>query len=663
MRNLNCRAILLPIIFSLSLSAAPSVLETTASPDVMKKLARGKELEKFPKANLIFVEKRREIRYEMDGTYSDRNYFLIKILTEPAVSFFAAMPAYEYYSYRSEANVLFVRVIKPEGKVIEMPAGMITDLINPMYSQMNVTDSSMRLKQISFENLQVGDAVEYEVEEKCTRPVSSDFELKEGKYLQEDEPVLYTRIEINGPEEKPLNYLVKYAEKLGIQFNKMKKDGRITYLWEARDIPPFISEPGWNTRLHFSARLLASTIGSWQDISRTSYQINQSSTDENDSLRNLVAELTRDLKNDEEKILKILCYLRKNISYKGMTSVSAYKGKPATQTLADRFGVCRDVAVLMCAMLRAAGIESYPAATGYGRVFDQEVPHDIFQHMIVAVPDQKGGYRLYDPTIALYRNNLLPGYAGEAPLLVCKPQGEELQKIPPIPAKENAGTITAQSQIDENGRLTSTVNITSLGFYDTDLRNWRKRTKSEDYSQRWKQILTQWNSAAILTQWSTSDPEDLETPFSLSLRYEVPGYASMAGNSMSVKAPLSANHFERVLVDIVAKAKLAERKYPFILTTTIGVYLQESLLLPAGYVAKSLPENLSLKTTEVDFALQYLTSISTGGNKNSSIEFNKRFLIDSRQFSPESYFGLRKSLEANSNSAKGEIVLVKAAGS
>jgi hypothetical protein len=224
------------------------------------------------------------------------------------------------------------------------------------------------------------------------------------------------------------------------------------------------------------------------------------------------------------------------------------------------------------------------------------------------------------------------------------------------------GTIQAQSQINENGRLTSTVTITSLGFYDTDLRNWRKRTKSEDYSQRWKQLLAQWNSGAVLTGWSTTDPEDLDTPFRLSIRYEVPGYASVAENSLSVKAPLSANQFERVLVDIVAKAKLAGRKYPFILTTTIGADQQESLLLPAGYRVKSLPESMSLTTKEVEFALQYKTSIASGEKKNSLVEFNKRLLIDSRQFSPESYLDLRKSLEANSNSAKGEIVLVKAMG-
>jgi transglutaminase-like putative cysteine protease len=403
MKSLNCRALMLLLLLSISCSAASSALASKVEPDLMQKLSTAGGLEKFTQANLVFVEKRREIRYEMDGTYLDRNYLLIKVLTEPAIGYFAAMPAYEYYSYRSEVNIQFAHIIKRDGTLIEVPAEMITDLVNPMYSQLNVNDSTMRLKQIAFTNLQVGDAVEYAIEEKCTRPVSPDFELKEGKYLQEDEPALYTRIEINGPEGKPLNSLVKCAEKLNIQFSTTKKDGRATYLWEARDIPPFLSEPGWNTRQHFAARLLASTICSWREISRTSYQINQPSIDENDSLRTLVTELTRNLKSDEEKIQSILCYLRKNISYRGMTSVSAYKGKPATQTLADRFGVCRDVAVLMCSMLKVAGIESYPAATGYGRVFDKEVPHDIFQHMIVAVPDQKGRYRLYDPTVALYR--------------------------------------------------------------------------------------------------------------------------------------------------------------------------------------------------------------------------------------------------------------------
>ena len=640
-----------------SFTTGVSVQASTADAELMHKLSGAAE--KFPQANIVFVEKRRDIRYEEDGTYLDRTHCLIKILTAPAVQYFATLPVWEYYSYRSEAKVQFARVIKPDGTVIDVPADMIADIANPMYRRQNVNDETMRLQTVTFKNLQVGDAVEFLVEEKCVKPVTPDFELKEGKYLQEDEPVVYTRIEINGPSRKPLNHTLKCEENLAVKFTSEKKDARTSYVWEARDIPAFVSEPGWNTRQHFAARLLASTIASWSEVSRTGYRVNKASMDEDDDLRAAVAEATRGLKTDEEKTASLVRFLRKNIGYKGLTSVSAYQGKPATQTLRERFGVCRDVAVLLCSMLRVAGIESYPAATGYGRVFDSEVPHDIFQHMIVAVPDGQRGYRLYDPTAVLCSTDRLPGYAGEAPLLVFRPEGENLSRIPHIPASENLGTIQAKSRIAADGVLSSTVTITGRGAYDEDLRNWAKRTKAEDFRKRWSDLVAQVNPAAKITDVSTSDPGDLDTPFALTIRYEAPGYLTPGIDTLSIRVPLAADCFERVLTDIVARARKPERKHPFILTTTVSVAQEEALLLPAGYSVESTPEATAIETKEVALNIQYSSACPAGEATGGQLTFTKKLSIDTRQFDPATYLELRKVLEANSNSKNAQVKLVK----
>ncbi len=648
--------IMLVALFILAAVSIPWPAEADDA-ELLQKLARAGGLEKFPRANIIFVERQRQIRYEEDGTYVDRTYQLIKFLTEPAVTYLSTVPVLEYYSYRSEGKVLSACVIKSGGQITVVPAEMISDVTNPMYRDLNVKDDNMRLIQIAFKNLQVGDAVEYSVEERCVRPVTRNFELKEGKYLQEDEPLIYARIEINGPEKKPLNHVLKCADKLSVKYGFEKKGGRATYVWEASDVPAFATEPGWNTRQHFSARLLASTIGSWPEVSRMGYQISKPAMDDNEALRAVVAEITRGLKADDEKIDAILLFLRKSIRYKGLTSLSAYQSKPATQTLADRFGVCRDVAVLMCSMLDVAGIKSYPAATGYNRVFDHEIPHDIFQHMIVAVPDRKGSYRLYDPTSVLFAGDRLPGYAGGAPLLIWTPDGEELTRIPHVPAGANMGSIEAKSRIDAAGGLSSAVTITARGFYDEDLRNWRKRTKTEEYTKRWREILVQLHPAAKLTGLSTTDPEDLTVPFYINLSYEAPGYVTPGGPGAAVRMPAATDTFERVLGDIVAKANRPERKYPFIITTAAGVQMHETVTFPPGYAVKSVPESVSMRTKDLELAVRYTPVAPAAGTGDTRLEFNKTFLVDSRQFDPESYIELRKLLEANSNAGKAQVLL------
>lgn len=660
MSYFKSRSILFLLVAAFCCESFPASAPAAASTDDTDPTPKLSQIEgKWPQANIIFVEKLRQISYEADGAYVDRTYNLIKVLTEPAAQYFANLPVCEYYSYRSNAKLVFARVIKPDGTITDVPADLISDVANPMYRRRNVNDETMRLKIIAFKGLKPGDAVEYAVEETCTRPVSPDFELKEGKYLQEDEPTVHLRVEINGPDGKPLNHTLKCAEGLAVSFTTKQQNRRTSYIWEARDIAPFQNEPGWNTRQHFAARILASTIKSWADVSRTGYQINKASMDEDDNLRAVVKEATSGFETDEEKIRSLVRFLRKNIEYKGATSVNAYQGKPATKTLADRFGVCRDVAVLLCAMLKVAGIEGYPAATGYGRVFDPEIPHDIFQHMIVAVPDRKAGYRLYDPTAVLPPANGLPGYAGEAPLLVFRPEGEDLTRIPHIPALENRGRIQARSEIDVDGRLESTVTISGRGVYDEDLRNWRQRSKPEDYQKRWGELVTQVSPAAKITEVTTSEPNDVDTPFEVTIRYEASDYMVPGAGTPTIKAPLASDCFERVLTDIVARAKKPERKHPYILTTTVSVTQEETLLLPPGYTVKSDPEPTSVGTNEAALSVEYGSAPAKGTAAGIQVNFSKKFSIDSRQFDPSGYLELRKVLEANASSKNGLITLSK----
>jgi len=274
--------------------------------------------------------------------------------------------------------------------------------------------------------------------------------------------------------------------------------------------------------------------------------------------------------------------------------------------------------------------------------------------MIVAVPDTKGGYRLYDPTSVLFSGDRLPGYAGNAPLLVCTPKGENLTRIPHIPAGENMGNIQAKSRIDGNGVLSSMVTISGRGFYDEDLRNWGKRTRQDDYAKRWQEIVVQLHPAAKLINLSTSDPEDLATPFNVSFRYEVPGYAAPAGGGIALKSPLATDCFERVVVDVIAKANRPERKYPFIVTSAAGVQAQETITLPRGYTVQSMPETVSLKTKDLSLAVRYTAPADASDPR---VEFSKSLLVDSRQFDPESYLELRKVLQANSSSRKGQVIL------
>jgi Protein of unknown function (DUF2569)/Domain of Unknown Function with PDB structure (DUF3857)/Transglutaminase-like superfamily len=111
-----------------------------------------------------------------------------------------------------------------------------------------------------------------------------------------------------------------------------------------------------------------------------------------------------------------LRWVQQEIRYLGVESgMAAYRPNPPAKVLSQRFGDCKDKSLLLCAILRGAGIEAWPAlvSTSRGRVLPaQLVGHASFDHCIVAVEDA-AGMLFVDPTIAYNGGPLRQRYVGD----------------------------------------------------------------------------------------------------------------------------------------------------------------------------------------------------------------------------------------------------------
>jgi len=548
------------------------------------------------------------------------------------------------------------RVIKSDGTVIEVPGEMIKDVSHPALAQMNIYDANVRIKMITFQNLEVGDAIEYEVLDSCyLAPVEGHYDLID--LFRGSNPIIHKRVEINGPLSRPLKYLVKDGE---AEFSSSQAGERNTYVWEARDVPRIVAEPAMPSYFNFAPRLLVSTLDSWEEISRWWFDMTSRFRDQNDSLRAVVAQVTRGLETDEEKIKAVYHFVAQKIRYMGLGTgkKAGFEPNPATETLSTRYGVCRDVAVLMCSMLDVLEIESYPVLTRLGELVDDEVPTVGFNHAIVALPDGKGGFYFSDPTVENCPDLLLTVEAG-ASMLVCTPDGRDLDPSAHSPAEDNMGAISARSRIDPEGRLVSEVTIETNGIYDFAFRGFIKRYPPQEMKVIWQSLVTRIHPGARLTGFSTSDPEDLYSSFGLRFSYEVDDYAVQAGDYLLVKSPISTNSFELILQNFLSAAGLPSRNYPFNLGVTLGSSQEEDLLLPAGYKVKSLPETVDLEAEKLSYSMEYNASLPSESKDELRVQYRKKFLIDSKELDPESYLELKKILLTSSRSGRGEIILVK----
>ncbi len=104
----------------------------------------------------------------------------------------------------------------------------------------------------------------------------------------------------------------------------------------------------------------------------------------------LVAKLTKGMTTNPEKEKAILAYIDKEVRYTGIEfGQNAVVPHAVEETLTRKYGDCKDKALLMVSMLRAAGIPAYMALLNSGRALGiaQDLPGtSLFNHAIVYVP-------------------------------------------------------------------------------------------------------------------------------------------------------------------------------------------------------------------------------------------------------------------------------------
>jgi hypothetical protein len=649
-------ALTLMLLGFVALMLPHPVTASQVSKETLDLIAKAGGKDQNPDANAIVILDKTDAEYHVDGSAVSRNYSLVKVLTQAGLQDHGETRV-EYYRAYDTVQVLVARVIKADGSAVDVPDDMIKDINSTASQEMNIYEPDAKAKVITFKNLEIGDCVEYcVVDSTFHAPMEGEYDGVAG--FQAFDPILRVEYNFTGPKDKPLRYITRNGK---VNFSEKQNGDKIVYSWWAESVPRVISEPAMPALTDVVPTVVYSTLKSWEEMSRWWNKIAEPKYAMNDSLKAEVASLIAGKQTKQEKVDAIYRFVAQKIRYMGL-GTGKKKGlepKPVNETYETKYGVCRDVAALMVAMLRQAGVESEIVLTGVGYDVPKDMPVMSFNHAIVAIKNDDGSYTYADPTI---KNSTawLPAVEMEQQVLLCTKQGNTLTDTPHSPARDNMGKVKATSNLTEAGLFTSEVTITTNGIYDLALRGWAKSMPPAQVQQIWSYLLGQMYPGTRLTSFSTSDAEDLHKPFEMKISYQIDNYPMEAGKFMLMKSPVSLGFFEIISKFTLSSASLPERKYPWRLGFSFGAEEEETINLPPGLQIKSVPDPVSKQLGPIEYKMVYNTTATKelpGGG--TQVTYQKELLIDSGQMSPAEYAQLKQVLLASSKSQRGEIIMVK----
>ena len=623
-------------------------------------------VDKYPDADAVLVDSLEETRYKPDGTYVSEDYNTVKILTEKGRREESVI-SLSFNARYGTAKILEVKVTSTDGTVRDVDFAKTTKEATDNSSvSANIYDPMDRKIVCTIPELKIGDVVFYRTrkEVKMSRVKDHYANISVFEWTC---PILKQTVRIIAPKERPLKRMAVRNPLGNVKYSsKTLADGSIEHVWVAKDSPQAFAEPDTPPLYKVVQNLYVSTAEDWQTISRWYWDLcvpHLSKT--TPAISNQVSKIVAscgEKASDYDKISAIYKWVAQEVRYMGLTmeeTSPGYAPHDVNITFENRYGVCRDKAALLAAMLRIAGFEAYPVLIHAGAKMDNEVPLPYFNHAITGVrapgskEADKAGYILMDPTDESSRD-IMPAYLGDRSYLVATPFGETLHLSSVPPAKANSLDVESEGTIENDGSLLVKSVVRFKGLNDNAYRHGLLKMTAENRRRFFERAVKGASSSAELIS-AELKPDDLrktEEELSVELLFRI-NEAVLKGKS---REELTVPALSRILGvanwAFDGSTSLLKRRFPLVISSTartterIRIKLGDSI----GETV-ALPEDIS-----IDGAYSFSRKTSV---KDGVYTMERVLSVNEVEFSPAEYAKLLDSLKTVEAAERQRAVFAK----
>ncbi len=595
--------------------------------------------EAYPNADTVLVDDLVHEVYRSDGTSASWDDEYTKILTEKGRQD-AGVRRFHFATAYGTATVVRAEIFKRDGRTVAVDvAAQSRVMVEPGQMSSNIYDPNNKVLQLTVPGLEVGDVLHVLSTRTTHKPRVPDF-WGDYSVFEYTDPIRRLVYEVVAPEGLALRHKVLRDPVAGTVTATREGD---LLRWEVRDVPRMFEEPNMPPLHTVVQRLLLSTAEDWPAISRWYWKLSEprlaATTPE---MTNAVARLTAEAKTEMEKVRALFKFVSQEIRYMGIMAedtAPGYEPHDVSLTFENKYGVCRDKAALLAAMLRIAGIEGYPVLIHAGARLDPDVPLPYFNHAITAAK-VNGEYVLMDSTDE-NTADLLPSYLCRKSYLVAHPQGQPLRVSPVNPVEENLVEIQTLGSVDTDGTLVIKSELNFRGINDNVYRGYFLRNKPADRKKLFEAILKASLPGAEVLEF-TLEPEDLQdtsAPLSISVSARAQDWPIRGTDNMTAANLPWLGRSVGYVNWLLGTTGLEERKYPY--ETEIACGVEEKIEIDASAVfgaAVDLPKPLEVNAPELFFTL---AMNMTDGKLTGEYAYKMRETV----FSPEQYQTLRANLQ------------------
>jgi Flp pilus assembly protein TadD len=556
-------------------------------------------------ANIAILEDDDAYSFDEQGRMTHVGYTVYKVLTEKGAEAWDSI-SIGWEPWHEARPEIRVRVVTPDFAEHALDPKNLNET-PAREGDYKIYSDGKRL-HAPFPAIAAGAVVEEEYTEHETQPLFAAGRSGWTTFGREDIPVQHSHLEFDAPASLPLRTGVLLLQE---KPQRIEANGRVKVIYDVGRLEGLPDgDPNFPSDVARFPQVSYSTGASWQAMATEYAKIVDSRAD-TAAVQSLVDGLIAGKKATAEKEAVLLDYLDRQVRYTGIEfgGAAIVPHEPA-ETLAKKYGDCKDKATLLVTMLRAAGIPAYVALLNAGSRMDvpAELPGmGLFDHAIVYVPEIAASGS--QPALAALWIDATDRYArlGQLPIadqgrmsLIARPETTALTQIPLASSKENTLLELRTITLSENGPATVTEKTQPRGVYESRYRSYYADKPDKDTRDNLSSYVKAQYVSDSLTTVERTDPADLANQFELTVACEKAkrGYTSLTGAEAAIRYEAL---FFRLPEDLTRKDDDKDKKdatpprtADWQLVEPYVVDLNYRIVPPPGFIPKELPKNSTI---------------------------------------------------------------------
>ncbi len=488
----------------------------------------------------------------------------------------------------------------------------------------------------------------------------SDAHLLSPHYFDRYFPVLRGELRVTFPSTIKIKYVIKGEQANKVKFSESRKKDKVTYTFSVEnftglpDYPDAPDDSYYATHVVFFIDEIEQNgtaqkfLSSPADLYRYNYNFIRHINKENSKeLKELTDSLTRHAASDREKAANIYRWVQKNIKYVAFEDgLEGFIPREANLVCSRKYGDCKDMASILTAMLRHAGLEANFTWIGtrdlpYNYT---ETPLPIVDNHMICVVKLDGEYIFLDGTDEGCIFGLPPyNLQGKQALMAINEKEFKILTVPVIDKSKNS--LIDSTFLEVRGRdLKGKIKVLLNGYWASSLysaTHYRSQKENETYL---KTRFQRGNNKIRFSNWQLDIAPDRTTAL-ITADIELPDFANFSGEEMYMNLNLF-KWYEHQEIDFPKRKSPIE--YSYMEQSTYTTVLK----LPEGFEASYLPQSQQYKNDVWGYQLQY-------EQKDGQVILSQQFDTDHLMLYPNQFEQWNKVLENLYPHYKQTIVISK----